>query len=200
MATPDVTEDSAWAAVNTPLSVEHLIKFCGDVERLFRINPMLDFKSFKSLGGNRYTMCGRNLSQETPFEFDVAFKVTELTDGLRIDYEDGIKSSTTLKIEPSEFGSKLTLTDEYDRLPVEQREQRMAEVDKSLNTWVDYLQRFLITWKRWNRIRPWRWYMHYVWQPMKPMGRRITYILLWITLAEVALISLGVAIWFAEFS
>lgn len=200
MTTPDVAEDSAWAAVNTPLSVEHLTKFCGDVERLFRINPMLEFKSSKSLGDNRYTMCGRNLSQDTPFEFDVTFKVTELADGLKIDYENGIKSSTTIRIEPSEFGSKITLTEEYERLPVEQREQRMGEVDKSLNTWVNYLQRFLITWKRWNRIRPWRWYMRYVWQPMKPMGRRITYILLWITLAEVALISLGVAVWFAEFN
>ncbi|MFV1996739.1 MAG: hypothetical protein ACC641_01885 [Acidiferrobacterales bacterium] len=199
MTTPDVAEDSAWAAVNTPLSVEHLTKFCGDVERLFRINPMLDFTSFESLGNNRYAMCGQNISQEPPFEFDVAFKVTKLNDGLKIDYEDGIKSSTSIKIEPSEFGSKITLTDAYERLTVDQREQRMGEVDKSLNTWANYLQRFLIMWKRWRYIPPWRWYMHYVWQPMKPMGRRITYILLWVTVAEIALISLGVAIWFAEF-
>jgi len=199
MVTPDVVEDSAWAAVNTPLSVEHLTRFCGDVERLFRINPMLDFQSFKSLGDNRYAMSGQNLSQEPPFEFDVSFKVAKLTDGLKIDYEDGIKSSTTVKIEPSEFGSKITLTDVYERLTVEQREQRMGEVDKSLNTWANYLQRFLVMWKRWYRIPPWRWYMHYVWQPMKPMGRRITYILLWVSVAEIALVSLGVAIWFAEF-
>ena len=85
-------------------------------------------------------------------------------------------------------------------MPAEERENQLGEVDKSLVSWVNYLQRFLMMWNRWNRLRPWRWYMHSVWQPMKPMGRRITYILLWITLAEIALISLGAAIWFAEFS
>ncbi len=185
MSTPDVAEDSAWAAVNTPLTAEHLTKFCGDVERLFRINPMLDFKSFESLGDNRYAMSGCNISQETPFDFDVTFKVTNLPDGLQIDYDNGVKSRTTVKIEASESGSKLTITEAYERMPAEEREKHLGEVDKSLVTWADYLQRFLVMWKRWNRLRLWRWYMHYVWQPMKPMGRRITYILLWITLAEI---------------
>ncbi len=200
MTTLDIAEDSAWAAVNTPLSVAHLTEFCRDVERLFRINPMLDFKSFKTVGDNRYEMAGSNSSQDTPFDFDVSFTVTELPDGLRVDYDGGIKSSTLVKVESSEKGSKLTITDAYTNLPAEEREKRLSEVDKSLITWVNYLQRFLIMWKRWHRVPPWRWYMGRVWQPMKPMGRRITYILLWITLAEVTLITLGVAIWFVEFS
>ena len=200
MTTPNVVEDSAWAAVNTPLSVEHLTLFCKDVERLFRINPLLEFNSFSKIGDNRFGMSGRNLSQETPFDFEVEFGVTELPDGLQIDYKDGIKSNTIFKIESSEHGSKLTITEAYDRLPVEERQQHLDQVDKSLITWANYLQRFLITWSRWYRFRPWRWYMSKVWQPMKPMGRRITYILLWITLAEFALIALGVGIWFAEFS
>lgn len=200
MSTPDVAEDSAWAAVNTPLSEKHLTIFCGDVERLFRINPMLEFNSFKSLGDNRYSMNGRNLSHEPSFDFDITFKVSKLSDGLQIDYDSGVKSATTIKIEPAETGSRLTITDSYERMPTEEREKHLAEVDKSLVNWVNYLQRFLIMWKRWYRLRPWRWYMRYVWQPMKPAGRRITYILLWISVAEVALIALGVAIWFAEFS
>ncbi len=200
MATPDVTEDSAWAGINTPLSVEQLTEFCRDVERLFRINPMLEFKSFKSLGEKRYTMSGRNLSQKPPFEFDVTFKVSHLSDGLQIDYENGIKSGTTVKIESSEIGSRMTITETYERMPAEEREKHLGEVDKSLLNWADYLQRFLIMWKRWHRLRPWRWYMHRVWQPMKPIGRRITYILLWISVAEVAFIALGAAIWFSEFS
>lgn len=199
MTTPDTAEDSAWAAVNTPLPVEPLIKFCQDVERLFRINPMLDFESFKSVGDNRYEMSGCNSSQDKSFDFNVSFKATPLPDGLQIDYEDGIKSSTIIKVESSDTGSKLTITEAYERLSAEEREKRLGEVDKSLITWADYLQRFLIMWKRWHRVPLWGWYMRRVWQPMKPMGRRITYILLWITLAEVTLITLGVGIWFAEF-
>ena len=42
--------------------------------------------------------------------------------------------------------------------------------------------------------------MKRIWQPMKPMGRRITYILLWITVVELALIALGTAIYFVEFT
>ena len=199
MANPPSAEDAAWAAVNTPLSVGDLKKFCSDIERLFRINPMLEFKSFKSLGSNRYTMSGRNISQEGAFDFDVSFKVSELEDGLRIDYDNGIKSSTLMKVEEAPTGSKLTITDNYERLPVEDREKHLDEVDRSLVRWAEYLQRFLIMWSRWHRWGPWRWYMRSVWQPMKPMARRITYILLWISVIEVALIALGVAIWFVEY-
>jgi hypothetical protein len=199
MVNPPAAEDAAWAAINTPLSADQLREFCLDVERLFRINPMLEFKEFKSLGGERYTMAGRNISQETPFDFDIVFTVTQLSDGLRIDYENGIKSCTVLKIEDAPQGSKLTITDAYERLPERDREQHLQEVDRSLVRWAEYLQQFLVMWSRWHRIAPWRWYMRRVWQPMKPMGRRITYILLWISVVEVALIALGVAIWFVEY-
>ena len=193
------TEDAAWAAVNTPLSVDELKTFCLDIERLFRINPMLEFKRFKSLGENRYAMNGRNISQDGSFDFDVSFKVSELDDGLRIDYDNGIKSSTVVSIEAAQTGSKLTITDYYEGLPVKDREKHLDQVDRSLIRWAEYLQQFLVSWKRWSGWSLWRWYMRRVWQPMKPMGRRITYILLWVSAAEIALIALGVGIWFAEY-
>jgi hypothetical protein len=199
MVTPPVAEDAAWASINTPLSVDELTSFCHDVERLFRINPMLEFQQFNTLGAQRYAFSGRNISQETPFEFDITFSVTELPDGLQIDYDQGIKSKSLFKIEPAPQGSKLTITDYYERLPAEQREQHLHEVDKSLLVWAKYLQSYLVTWSRWSGIGPWRWYMRRIWQPMKPTARRITYALLWITVVEIALIALGVAIYFIEF-
>jgi len=200
LASKPSSEDAAWAAVNTPLSADELKTFCLDIERLFRINPMLEFKSFKSHGDNRYTMTGKNISQEGSFDFDVGFRVTELEDGLRIDYDDGIKSSTVVRVEGAPTGSKLTITDYYEGLPEKDREKHLDQVDRSLVRWAEYLQRFLVTWNRLHRWAPWRWYMRRVWQPMKPMGRRITYILLWVSAVEVALIALGVAIWFVEYS
>ena len=200
LASKPSTEDAAWAAVNTPLSVDDLKSFCLDIERLFRINPMLEFKSFKTLGDNRYAMVGKNISQEGAFDFDVSFKVTELEDGLRIDYDNGIKSSTVVQITEAPTGSKLTITDYYERLPEKDREKQLDKVDRSLVRWAEYLQRFLVMWKRLHGWAPWRWYMRSVWQPMKPPARRITYMLLWISAVEVALIALGAAIWFAEYS
>ena len=199
IVTPPVAEDAAWASINTPLSVSELKAFCRDIERLYRINPMLEFQYFKALGQQHYAYAGRNLSHETPFEFDYTFTVKELPDGLQVDYDQGIRSRTLFKIEAAPQGSKLTITDYYERLSTEEREQHLHEVDKSLVVWANYLQRFLITWSRWSRFAPWRWYMRRIWQPMKPTARRITYTLLWITVVEIALIALGVAIYFVEY-
>lgn len=197
---PVTADDAAWAAINTPLSVEELKLFCQDVERLFRINPMLEFKAWEKLPDNQYHMAVKNISQEEHFEIDVNIKVEQKTDEIILHYSSGIKKKTILKIEPSEYGSKLTITDNYDGLTEEERQLHMHEVDKSLINWAEYLQRFLITWNKWSKFGLWRWYMKRIWQPMKPSGRRITYMLLWITLVEVALITLGVGIYLSEFT
>lgn len=196
---PAAADDAAWAAINTPLSVKELNSFCQDIERLFRINPMLEFNAWETLSDNHYRMAIKNISQEEPFEIDVKMNVEQKADEITIHYENGIKKKTTLKIEPSEYGSKLTITDNYDDLSEEERQSQLYKVDKSLVNWADYLQRFLIRWNKWSKFGPWRWYMKRVWQPMKPTGRRVTYMLLWITLVEIALITLGVGIFLAEF-
>ncbi len=193
-------EDAAWASINTSLDVANLYSFCRDIERLFRINPMLEFKKWQALGNDRYFFSGINISQETPFEFEVELQVKEQADGLRIEYSQGLKTSTTIKIEAAEQGSKLTIIDCYDGISEEERKSRIGEVDKSLITWAYYLQKFIITWRRWSRIGLWRWYMRHIWQPMKPTGRRITYMLLWITAVEVVLIMLGAGIYWAEYT
>ncbi len=198
--TANVADDAAWAAINTPLSVEELKLFCQDIARLFRINPMLEFNAWEKLHDNQYRMAVKNISQEDPFEIDVNIKVEQKADEIILHYSNGIKKKTTLKIEPSEYGSKLTITDNYDGLTEEERQLHMHEVDKSLINWANYLQRFLITWKKWSKYGLWRWYMKHIWQPMKPAGRRITYMLLWITLVEVALITLGVGVYLSEFT
>ena len=200
MTQPEAMEDSAWAAVNTPLSVDELMTFCADVERLFRINPMLEFTNWERKSENRFAFAGKNISQEQAFEFDLEISVTPLDDGFLFEYDKGIKSSTTLKIESSPQGSRLTLTDRYERLPVEEREAHVQEVDKSLVIWAEYLQKYLINWRRWSKFGLWRWYMRRVWQPMKPSGRRITYMLLWISVVEIALIALGAGIYFAKYA
>ena len=192
--------DAAWASINTPLSTDELMTFCQDIERLFRINPMLEFNAWEKLPNNQYHMAVKNISQEKPFEVDVKINIDQCDDEIRLQYSNGIKKETVLKIEPSEFGSKLTITDNYDGLSEQELKLRMDEVDKSIVNWASYLQRFLITWNKWSKFGLWRWYMKRVWQPMKPTGRRVTYMILWITLVEIALIVLGLGIYLAEFS
>ena len=197
--TKAVEDDSAWASVITPLSVEALMGFCSDAERLFRINPMLVFTKWEQTSENCFAFSGQNSSQEKSFDFDFELCVSKLDDGYRFDYDKGVKSSTVIKIEAAEQGSKLTITDHYDRLPASERESLLHEVDQSITIWAEYLQKFCISWNSWSKFFLWRWYMRRIWQPMKPTARRITYMLLWITVVEVALLALGAGVYYNEF-
>jgi len=197
-------EDAVWVSIETPLDVDSLKSFCQNIERLYRINPMLIFNDWQADDYNHYRFSGQNISQEEPFSFDLTLAVTDLPDGLQIEYLQGIKSSTVFRIEPAPSGSqmksKLTITENYDGMPEQERKEQLHTVDKSITVWAKYLQQYLHSWQRWSRFRLWRWYMQRVWQPMKPSGRRITYMLLWITVFEIALIMLGVAIYYAEYA
>lgn len=198
------SKDAAWASINTPMQVDALLNFVLDIERLLRINPMLEFKQWEKKGASDYVMHVRNISQETPFELKTALHVNQVPGGVEILYDNGIKSRTTLEVEATtlengEAGSKLTITDFYDQHDEEQREEHLGEVDKSIVIWATDIQRYILMWQRWSRFKLWRWYMRRIWQPMKPSGRRITYMLLWISVVEVALIMLGAGIYFAEY-
>ena len=200
LATPKTTDDAAWASIKTPLGLNELKIFCQDIERLFRINPMLEFQQWEKLTANHYRMKVKNISQDEHFELVTELKVENQPDNTTVYYSNGLKKKTEFKFETSDHGSRLTIIDDYTGLGEDERQNRLSEVDKSLINWADYLQRFIISWHRWSRFGLWRWYMRRVWQPMKPIGRRITYILLWITVVEVALLALGVAIYFVEYT
>ena len=198
---PAAAEDAVWAAFNTNMTVEELIRFCQeDVERLFRINPYLEFSKFEQTGERQFHMAGKNSSQAQAFEFDEVFEVEPLADGVQVHYRDSLKQSTSFRVEPAEQGSKLTITDDYTGRSESERQARLAEVDQSVVAWAEYLQRYILTWKQWSWLAPWRWYMQKVWKKLKPTGRRIAYMLIWITVFEIALIMLGVGIYFIEYA
>lgn len=199
---PSQAANSAWAEFRTPFNLEQLRKFCHeDVERLFRINPYLEFKHWEKTGENQYHVVGKNISQgpDNPFEFDHIISINKSEDGVQVSYQNSLKKSTIFKIEPMDDVTKMTIIDEYIELSEDEMKSRENEVDRSLTIWGEYLLRYMMTWKQWSWVSPWRWYMRKVWQPMKPMSRRITYMLIWITVFEIALIALGVAIYFAEY-
>lgn len=195
------TGNAAWVSINTPSDVDTLCRFCHrDVERLFRINPYLEFDRWERLVDNRYVIAGRNFSQEKPFEFRLEMEAEALPDGLRIRYRGGLKRDTVFKVESSPHGSKLTIHENYLAINDEEQHERLGEVDRSLPTWAGDLQKFLIMWKQWSWLGPWRWYMGRIWQRMKPSGRRIAYMFWWITLVEIALIILGAGIYWIEYT
>ncbi|MDR4517306.1 MAG: hypothetical protein MRK00_07965 [Nitrosomonas sp.] len=201
-------QDAAWAIVQTPLNATELKLFCQDIERMFRINPMLNFREWQQIGANRYYFRGQNISQQPPFEFELTFTTQQLAEGIQIDYAQGLKNRTTFMIESMsnpydesfKNQSKLTITDFYNGIPEIERKQQLHRVDKSITVWANDIQRYLINWQKWSRFGLWRWYMRYLWQPMKPMGRRITAILFWVAFFELALIMLGAVVYFLEYT
>ena len=194
-------ENAAWAQIHTPLSEQELKAFCAeDIERLFRINPYLEFTQWQNLGENHYRFSGTNTSQQPVFAFDMEILVEQQKNGIVINYHNNLKQRTVFDVASSPHGSKLTISEYYPASDEGDLAEHLNEVDRSLKTWAGDLQRFLIIWNRWQWLGPWRWYMNSVWKRMKPSGRRIAYMFWWITLVEVALIALGVGIYFAEYA
>jgi len=190
-----VPADAAWVVVDTPLDAAQLAEFCADTERLFRINPYLEFRYWRAGGAGKPEAAFRNLSNQR--DIVLAFEV-EGAAGREfiVHYNRGLKRCTRFRIEPHGRGSRLTITDEYDEKAAE---ADLAEVDKSLHAWGVALQEYLRRHARWGRYGWWRWYMRRVWVPMKPSARRIVYILWVLTMFEVALIALGAAIYWIEY-
>ena len=177
------SDNSAWAGLNTTLTTHDLLEFCTDIERLFRINPYLEFSSWEQTSPQNASISITNISNDEPFSLDSDISISKLDDGFRIEYSDGIKSSTRFKVEPSDTGALLKIIDEYHDID-ETNEAAIKQVDKSIVAWAKDLQEYIFKWQRWKWLAPWRWYMRGPWQRMKPPARRITYMLFWITFAE----------------
>lgn len=199
MENQEANEDKAWASILTPLSVPELMIFISDIERLFRINPLIEFTEWQSIDCNQHTASGTNISQKKPFKFNHKIDVTTYKNKRVIAYSEGIKLSTTLEIEPDQQGSKLTITDVY-KVDQDNVSASLTTIDKSLIPWANDIQHAIFSWKRWSWLPLWRWYMKKIWQPMKPSARRITYMILWITFAEFLGVILVALIYYLQFA
>lgn len=186
--------DAAWVVIETPLVPADLATFCSDLERLYHINPYLEFGLWRGTAPGACLVAFRNLSNQREFELQLALERTSAGD-FTVRYDRGIKRSTRFEIEPAGAGSRLRITDEYHGTAAADT----GEVDRSLHAWGVALRDYLLRQQRWGWCGPWRWYMRRVWVPMKPSARRITFILLMVTLAEIALIALVLAIYWIEY-
>ena len=191
--------DASWVVVDTPLDRAALGAFCGDIERLFRINPYLEIEAWRHNGDDRHYVKFRNLSNGQTVELELRIE-RDSPNQFSVAYDRGIKARTCFTMEETAGGNRLTITDDYSRLADAERAQHLDEVDKSLNAWGWALHEYLRQERRWGRYSAWRWYMRRCWLPMTPRSRRITYMLVVLTVAELALILLGALIYWIEFA
>lgn len=188
--------DAAWATIETPFSEAELRAFLDDVERLFRINSLMVFETWEPAGDGGFRFKARNQSNGQTVDVGVHLEPGE--HGLVVRYAGGLKTSTAFRVEPGAGGTaKLVVTDDYSGIPAAERETRMDEVDKSLVHWARDLHRYMWQWEKWSWLPGWRFYMRRVWQPMRPMARRIAFMLIMITLVEfVMFLFVFVIFWF----
>jgi hypothetical protein len=180
--------------LETPLDSAELAAFCRDLERLYRINPFLEFASWEQPAPDR--LRAEVLNHSNGQRTVMVATVTRTSDrALRVDYAEGIKKSSRFEIDPAPGGSRLTITDEYHPAGASAQE---AEVDRSLHAWGMALKTYLARDRRWGWLPLYRLTVERAWLPMKPAARRITFLILVIGLADVALIALGVAIYWIE--
>lgn len=187
--------DAAWVVLETPLDPGELTAFCSDVQRLYRINPFLEFASWSQVAPDRFR--AEVLNHSNGQRLAMHGQVTRTPDGtLRVDYAEGLKKSTRFEIQPSPAGSRLAITDEYAPTSAEQA----AVVDRSLHAWGVALRAHLERDRRWGWLPLYRTAVERVWLPMKPSARRITFLVLVIGVADVLLVVLGFAIYWLEFA
>jgi hypothetical protein len=190
---PALPADSAWVTIDVPLAPAALAGFCRDVERLYRVNPYLEFRSWRETAPGAFAASVRNLSNQRDLELEMKLERASERDFI-VHYNRGVKRNTRFEIDSAAGGSRLRITDDYSGTTAADA----TEVDRSLHAWGVALREYLLREQRWGWCAPWRWYMRRVWVPMKPSARRITFIILMVTLAEIALIALVLAIYWIE--
>lgn len=186
----------AWVVVPSPLESSALRRFCGDVERLFRINPYLEFAAWSAIGTDRYRACWRNQTNKQSFDMDL--HVTPTDDGLLVNYGSGLKRTTRFSVAGTDTGSTLTIIDDYAEVSEEEAAARLGEVDRSLKAWGEALRVYLTQEQRWSRFAPYRWYRA-LWLRLKPSARRIATLLILFSLAELVFVAFVALIYWIEF-
>jgi hypothetical protein len=191
-------EDKAWVEIVAPVDMRTLRTLCDDLECLFRINPYLDFKVWRGAGPDRFHIEMHNNSNDQELALDLT-RTRNSDTSFSVQYAQGLKAITQFELSATPQGSKLVITDDYNRLPQNEREQRINEVDRSLEAWGRDIYEYLMRYKRWGWFAPWRWYMRRVWTPMTPMARRVVWMVILVDVAFFGLFLFVMLIYWIEF-
>ena len=195
---PETKEDKAWVEIVAPVDMRVLRALCGDLECLYRINPYLDFKTWRNTGPDSFHIECHNNSNDQELVLDLT-RVRNSDTAFSVNYAQGLKAATHFELSTVPQGSKLVITDDYNRLPQSEREQRINEVDKSLEVWGRDIYAYLMRYKRWGWFAPWCWYMRRVWTPMMPMTRRVVWMVILVDAAFFGLFLFVMLIYWIEF-
>lgn len=202
--------DSAWIAIDTPLTASQLFEFAADAERLFRLNPYLEILAWESDwnelvegGGVRF----KYLNEMNGVTRELTLTVSGLNPGVgyTLNYSEGLKRATEVRVQPGANGATLLIKDCYDAVPENpaatpaERETRLKEVDRSLTPWGVAIRQHILGMVRWRRLPLYRAWRERFWLGMPPRSRRISRLIMWITALEFVVFLFVFSIYWIEY-
>lgn len=173
-----------------PLPPDEVARQLRNLDFVLRTNPCLDFERLLAMPGDSWRIAGYNESNERRFD-TVVRRVPGDAAGFALRYEAGIKRETRFALAPDPNGSVLTITEVYATPAGEGREERLAEIDRSLVPWAAALRTHLLRRARWGGLPGYRWLAERFWLGMPPRQRRVAWLIMWATALEF-LVFLGV--------
>ena len=202
--------DSAWIAIDTPLTASQLFEFATDAERLFRLNPYLEIQTWETdRNGLVEGGCVRfkYLNEMSGVARELTLTVSGFKPGVgyTLNYSEGLKRATEVCVEPGDNGARLLLKDWYDAVAenpaatLEERETRLKEVDRSLTPWGVAIRKHILGRVRWGWLPLYRACLERFWLGMPPRNRRVSRLIIWVTALEFVVFLLVFSIYWIEY-
>ena len=182
----EVQKDTSWVTIEIPVSPRQLFDFLQNTERLFRLNPYLDIREWKQLAsGKQFHLKALNEMNGITYDLVVSIEHAHSGTSMLLSYDKGLKRALEITVQPgTATGSALTLREYYHSTTEENREEQLKEVDHSLIHWASSIRGYLLGLQRWGWVWPYQWYLEHLWISMRPFHRRITRMLIWVTVLE----------------
>ena len=180
-------DNSTWVTLEIATPPAALFEYLKNFERLFRLNPYLDIKQWvEREGGKRFQLEALNEMNGVTYSLDIDVESIQASTYFLLRYSQGLKETLEITIQAAsdQHKSILTLREHYHQTTQEQREQQLQEIDHSLIPWGKSIRLYILGLQRWAWFWPYRWYHEKVWLPMRPTHRRISRMLIWVTLLE----------------
>lgn len=185
-------EDSAWISVDLPFPSGEIYEFLQKLDRLFRLNPYLEIKSWQEDARGRL-FHGKQIRVEALNEMiglqqSMTLSVSDVQPDVsfRLDYDRGLKQATIFTVQ--KLGpalSRLVVKELYPaEMSLAEREARMNEVDRSLVPWGAAIHSYFIRRTRWGWLPFFKWMQDRFWLGMTPRHRRIARMIIWTTVLE----------------
>jgi len=186
------TEDSAWISVDLPLPAGEVYAFTQQLERLFRLNPHLEIKSWQEEAPGKIYR-GKQIRLDSLNEMNglnqrMVLSVNDVQPDVTfsLNFDSGLKQATIFTVQVLSPGSsRLVVKELYPaEMSAAEREKRLNEVDRSLVQWGAAIHSYFIRRTRWGWLPFYNWFQDKFWLGMVPRQRRIARLIIWTTALE----------------